>query len=122
MKKKEKKLRIDNEILDLLKKIFEEKKHIRILSQEEKELIPKESLNYLYELREKKYLTNEKFEKIMFLLTIVSEITGEKNSAPLVSDLINFIYFLEDTDLYLNDILDMMFSDIFEKFRYKEIN
>ncbi len=123
---KKKTLSKDKEFTENLLKLFEElfplKEPMRVLSYEERESIPKDALNYIFDLKEKKYLDSDKFEKIMLLSTIISKMTDEKENFFIVSDIINFIYFLDNSDYFIPEILDMIFSGIYGTFPYEELN
>ncbi len=123
---KKKKLPKDEKImlkvLKLLNEILTSNLPTRILSAQERELLSKDAINYIFDLKEKKYLDEEKFEKIMLLSTLLTDITGEKNNFLMIMDIINFIYFLDNTDIYIPDILDILYSDLNTNYVKEEIN
>lgn len=96
--------------------------YIRILSEEEKRSISKDALNYLLTLQKERYLSRENFEKVMFLTTAISNVTGQKGDFHIVEDVLNMIFFVSSTENIIPEIIDSMMSDIWEYFKEEQIN
>jgi len=111
-----------------LEKLFSEimselaRPYIRVLSDEEKKAISKDAINYLFKLRRERYLSEENFEKIMFLSTVISTMTGQQGDFRVVEDVLNMIYFTDGAEGIIPEIIDSMMSEIWEYFREEQIN
>ena len=115
-------------IQEELEKLFSEimddiaSSHIRIFSDEERDAMSKDTLNYLLILRKQHYLSEENFEKIMFLSTMISTVTGQKRDFRIVEDVLNMIYFTDGAEGIIPQIIDSMMSEVWEHFREEQIN
>ena len=96
--------------------------HIRILSDEEKNAMSKDALNYLLTLRKEHYLSEENFEKIMFLATVISTVTGQQGDFRIVEDVLNMVFFTDGAEGLIPEIIDSMMSEVWEYFREEQIN
>ena len=125
--KKKKKI-TENLINNELEKLFSEimdsltSPHIRILSDEEKNAMSKDALNYLLTLRKERYLSEENFEKIMFLATVISTVTGQQGDFRIVEDVLNMVFFTDGAEGIIPEIIDSMMSEVWEYFRKEQIN
>lgn len=115
---------IEGELEKLFSEIMDDLKspYIRIFSDYEKKSISKEALNYLLTLRKELYLSNEKFEKSIFLTTIISNITGQKGDFHVVEDVLELIFFADNTEDIIPEIIDNVITGIWDYFKQEEIN
>ena len=124
-----KKKRINEELIHReLEKLFSEimddiaSPRIRILSDEEKNAMSKDALNYLLTLRKERYLSEENFEKIMFLATVISTVTGQQGDFRIVEDVLNMVFLTDGAEGIIPEIIDSMMSEVWEYFKEEQIN
>ena len=105
---------------DLVKSFKEPR--IRVLSDSEKKSISKETLDYLLSLRKKHYISEENFEKIIFMTTIVSNMTGQRGDFYVVEDVLELMFFAESGGDIIPDIIDNMMTGMWNYFKQEDIN
>jgi len=123
MSKKEKKNKpiSEEKLYKILTKLFDSRLPMRILSEDEKARIPKDVLKYIFKLKKEFYVTSEQFEKIMLLFMLLSDIV-DTSDYKIYYEIVNFIYFMDNDDLYIHEILETMLSGIYGRSYHEEIN